>query len=43
VIQYCRVRLASFKKPRKVVFVTNQPKAAAIKILKKNSASLRPK
>ena len=34
-IQYCRARLASFKKPREVVFVTELPKNAAGKILKR--------
>lgn len=34
-IQYCRDRLASFKKPREVIFVTELPKNAAGKILKR--------
>ncbi len=34
-IQYCRGRLASFKKPREVIFVTELPKNAAGKILKR--------
>jgi fatty-acyl-CoA synthase len=34
-IQYCRDRLASFKKPREVILVTELPKNAAGKILKR--------
>jgi acyl-CoA synthetase (AMP-forming)/AMP-acid ligase II len=34
-IQYCRGRLASFKKPREVVFVAELPKNAAGKVLKR--------
>ena len=34
-IQYCRGRLASFKKPREVILVTELPKNAAGKILKR--------
>jgi fatty-acyl-CoA synthase len=34
-IQYCRERLASFKKPRAVILVTELPKNAAGKILKR--------
>ena len=34
-IQYCRGRLASFKKPREVIFVAGLPKNAAGKILKR--------
>ena len=34
-IQYCRSRLASFKKPREVILVTELPKNAAGKILKR--------
>jgi acyl-CoA synthetase (AMP-forming)/AMP-acid ligase II len=34
-IQYCRGRLASFKKPREVIFVAELPKNAAGKVLKR--------
>jgi acyl-CoA synthetase (AMP-forming)/AMP-acid ligase II len=39
-IQYCRGRLASFKKPREVIFVTELPKNAAGKILKRELRGL---
>jgi fatty-acyl-CoA synthase len=39
-IQYCRDRLASFKKPREVIFVTELPKNAAGKILKRELRQL---
>jgi fatty-acyl-CoA synthase len=39
-IQYCRGRLASFKKPREVIFVTELPKNAAGKILKRELREL---
>ena len=39
-IQYCRGRLASFKKPREVIFVTELPKNAAGKILKRELRQL---
>jgi len=39
-IQYCRSRLASFKKPREVILVTDLPKNAAGKILKRELRQL---
>ena len=39
-IQFCRGRLASFKKPREVVFVAGLPKNAAGKILKRKLREL---
>jgi acyl-CoA synthetase (AMP-forming)/AMP-acid ligase II len=39
-IQYCRTRLASFKKPREVIFVTELPKNATGKILKRQLRQL---
>ena len=39
-IQYCRSRLASFKRPREVIFVTELPKNAAGKILKRELRQL---
>ncbi len=41
-IQYCRGRLASFKKPRDVILVTELPKNAAGKILKRELRRLPP-
>ena len=41
-IEYCRSRLASFKKPREVIFVTELPKNAAGKILKRELRQLPP-
>ncbi|GAA2849019.1 long-chain fatty acid--CoA ligase [Pseudonocardia halophobica] len=35
IIQHCRTRLASFKKPRDIVFVTELPKNATGKVLKR--------
>jgi acyl-CoA synthetase (AMP-forming)/AMP-acid ligase II len=34
VIDYCRAHLASYKKPRKVVFVRELPRNASGKVLK---------
>jgi len=42
-IQYCRGRLASFKKPRDVILVTELPKNAAGKILKRELRQLPPR
>jgi acyl-CoA synthetase (AMP-forming)/AMP-acid ligase II len=42
-IQYCRSRLASFKKPREVILVTELPKNAAGKILKRELRQLPPR
>jgi fatty-acyl-CoA synthase len=42
-IQYCRGRLASFKKPREVILVTELPKNAAGKILKRELRQLPPR
>jgi fatty-acyl-CoA synthase len=39
-IQYCRGRIASFKKPREVILVTDLPKNAAGKILKRELRGL---
>jgi len=39
-IQYCRGRLASFKKPREVIFLPELPKNAAGKILKRELREL---
>jgi len=39
-IQYCRSRLASFKKPRELILVTELPKNAAGKILKRELRQL---
>jgi acyl-CoA synthetase (AMP-forming)/AMP-acid ligase II len=41
-VQYCRERLASFKKPRAVILVTELPKNAAGKILKRELRRLPP-
>jgi acyl-CoA synthetase (AMP-forming)/AMP-acid ligase II len=41
-IQYCRARLASFKKPREVILVTELPKNATGKILKRELRRLPP-
>jgi hypothetical protein len=38
--QWCRARLASFKKPREVIFVTDLPKNAAGKIPKRELCQL---
>jgi acyl-coenzyme A synthetase/AMP-(fatty) acid ligase len=42
-IQYCRSRLASFKKPREVILVTELPKNAAGKVLKRELRQLPPR
>jgi acyl-CoA synthetase (AMP-forming)/AMP-acid ligase II len=42
-IQYCRGRLASFKKPREVILVTELPKNATGKILKRELRQLPPR
>jgi acyl-coenzyme A synthetase/AMP-(fatty) acid ligase len=39
-IRWCRARLASFKKPREVIFVTDLPKNAAGKIPKRELCQL---
>jgi acyl-CoA synthetase (AMP-forming)/AMP-acid ligase II len=41
-IRHCRARLASFKKPRDVILVTELPKNAAGKILKRELRQLPP-
>ncbi len=42
-IRYCRGRLASFKKPREVILVTELPKNAAGKILKRELRQFPPR
>jgi acyl-CoA synthetase (AMP-forming)/AMP-acid ligase II len=42
-IEHCRDRLASFKKPREVILVTELPKNAAGKILKRELRQLPPR
>ena len=40
VIEFVRARLASYKKPRHVVFVDHLPRNAANKVLKKKAADV---